>query len=107
MISEWEANEGYLETGITLTSLAVRFNTNTAYLSYVFNSLLGISFSDFLAEKIVKYLISFVWNNPRTIKEKSRIQLAEMIGFQSIDAYNSAFKKQTGKTPKQYFSDIY
>lgn len=107
MISEWEANEGYLETGITLTSLAVKFNTNTAYLSYVFNNLLGISFSDFLAEKRVKYLISFVRNNPHTIKEKSRIQLAEMIGFQSIDAYNSAFKKQTGKTPKQYFSDIY
>ncbi len=106
MITEWEVNEGFLETGITLTSLASKFNTNTAYLSYVFNSLLGTSFSEFLAEKRVKYLISFVRNNPSVIKEKSRIQLAEMIGFQSIDAYNSAFKKQTGKTPKQYFSDI-
>ena len=105
-IQEWTTEKGFLNNNISLSSLATELNTNTAYLSQVFNKTIGVSFSEYISRCRVEYLISEVRKNPELISNKSSIQIAEMAGFMSIDAYTSAFKRHVGKTPRQYFTEI-
>jgi len=105
-ILQWSAEKKFLNSNVSLSSLAAELNTNTAYLSYVFNKIIGVSFSEYISKHRVEYLVSKVKENPKLISNKSSIQIAEMGGFMSIDAYNSAFKKYLGKTPRQYFMEI-
>ena len=105
-IQIWTSEKGFLNNNISLSSLATELNTNTAYLSQVFNKNLGVSFSEYISSCRVEYLISEVRKTPELIFNKSSIQIAEMAGFMSIDAYTSAFKKHVGKTPRQYLTEI-
>jgi YesN/AraC family two-component response regulator len=105
-IQQWTIEKGFLNNNISLSSLATELNTNTAYLSQVFNKNIGVSFSEYISNCRVEYLISEVKKDPELISNKSSIQIAEMAGFMSIDAYNSAFKRHVGKTPRQYFTEI-
>jgi YesN/AraC family two-component response regulator len=105
-ILQWSAEKKFLNSNVSLSSLAAELNTNTAYLSCVFNKIIGVSFSEYISKHRVEYLVSKVKENPKLISNKSSIQIAEMGGFMSIDAYNSAFKKYLGKTPRQYFMEI-
>lgn len=105
-IQQWTSEKGFLNKNISLSSLATELNTNTAYLSQVFNKNIGVSFSEYISSCRVKYLISEVRKNPELMSNKSSIQIAEMAGFMSIDAYTSAFKRHVGKTPRQYFTEI-
>jgi len=105
-IQQWTFEKGFLNNNISLSSLATELNTNTAYLSQVFNKNIGVSFSEYISSCRVEYLISEVKKNPELISNKSSIQIAEMVGFMSIDAYTSAFKRHVGKTPRQYFTEI-
>ena len=102
----WTSEKRFLNKNISLSSLATELNTNTAYLSQVFNKNIGVSFSEYISSCRVEYLISEVRKNPELISNKSSIQIAEMAGFMSIDAYTSAFKRHVGKTPRQYFTEI-
>ena len=105
-IKQWTSEKGFLNNNISLSSLATELNTNTAYLSQVFNKKIGVSFSEYISSCRVEYLISEVRKNPELMSNKSSIQIAEMAGFMSIDAYTSAFKRHVGKTPRQYFAEI-
>jgi len=105
-IQQWTSEKGFLNNNISLSSLATELNTNTAYLSQVFNKNIGVSFSEYISSCRVEYLISEVRKTPELISNKSSIQMAEMAGFMSIDAYTSAFKRHVGKTPRQYFTEI-
>jgi len=105
-IQQWTSKKRFLNNTISLASLATELNTNTAYLSHIFNKKMGVSFSKYISRCRVEYLISEVRETPELISNKSSIQLAEMAGFMSIDAYTSAFKRHVGKTPRQYFIEI-
>lgn len=105
-IQQWTSEKGFLNNNISLSSLATELNTNTAYLSQVFNRNIGVSFSEYISSCRVEYIISEVRKNPELISSRSSIQIAEMAGFMSIDAYTSAFKRHVGKTPRQYFTEI-
>ncbi len=105
-IQQWTSEKGFLNSNISLSSLATELNTNTAYLSQVFNKNIGVSFSEYISSCRVEYLISEVKKSPELLSNKSSIQIAEMAGFMSIDAYTSAFKRHVGKTPRQYFTEI-
>jgi len=50
------------------------------------------------------YLKTLINHDPNLMKKTSTIQLAEMTGFNSIDAFNNAFKVHTGKTFRQNFN---
>ena len=105
-IQQWTSKKRFLNNTISLASLATELNTNTAYLSHIFNKKMGVSFSEYISRCRVEYLISEVRETPELISNKSSIQLAEMAGVMSIDAYTSAFKRHVGKTPRQYFIEI-
>lgn len=105
-LRKWEEEKKYLNSGVTLSSLSSDVGSNTTYLSKYFNQELGVSFSTYLGKIRINYLLKQIKSNPEIFYKKSSIQIAESLGFKSIDAYNRAFKLTTGNTPSQYIKSI-
>lgn len=105
-LKEWENEKEFLNPSTTLASLAVLLETNTSYLSRYFNQELQVSFSNYLSKLRINHLLHLIQSNPSIIKSKSSIQIAESLGFKSIDAYYRAFKITTGSTPNQYLKKV-
>ncbi|MEM7298398.1 MAG: AraC family transcriptional regulator, partial [Bacteroidota bacterium] len=90
----------YKNTDITLKSLSGQLNVSTQILSLVINQKSKMNFNSFInhhrIEEAIKVMRDEKHNN-LTIAA-----IAFEIGFNSLSSFNSAFKKQIGKTPKNY-----
>jgi AraC-like DNA-binding protein len=90
----------YLTPSITVQDVAEKLNSQPRQVSQVINELSGQNFIDFIntyrIEEAKKMLA-----NPK-FKKYSIIGILYEAGFNSKTAFNTAFKKQTGCTPKEY-----
>jgi AraC-like DNA-binding protein len=90
----------YKNPELSLTTLAKKLNTNPSFLSKVINSGFGINFNDFVNRyrvQEVKTSLSDPDNANITI-----MSLAYDAGFNSKATFNRAFKKFTGKNPRDF-----
>lgn len=101
-LKTWEQNKGFLEK-TNLNDLAKKLETNNLYLTLYFKSK-NTTYKKYIYAMRCDFLIALINEDPSLLKKKSTIQLAEMTGFNSIDAFNNAFKAHTGKTFRQNFS---
>ncbi|MBX7240105.1 MAG: helix-turn-helix domain-containing protein [Bacteroidia bacterium] len=92
----------YLNPDISLPDLAEKMNTNTSVLSYVINKGFNKNFNDFINELRVNLCIQKM-KNP-AFSHYTLLGIAFSCGFNSKTTFNRAFKKTTGKNPKEYFS---
>ncbi len=95
-----ENEKPYLNYDVSLNSLAQALNTNSKYLSYLINKEFKTNFSSFINTYRIeeaKILLSNPVNDIYTIET-----IAEMTGFKSKSAFNTAFKKFTNLTPSKY-----
>lgn len=95
-----EEQKLYLNPNLTLQELSRRLNIHYNHLSRIINERFGLSFNDF----INKYRIEEVkirLSDPGK-KKKSILEIMYDTGFYSKSAFNTAFKKFTGKTPSEY-----
>jgi AraC-like DNA-binding protein len=90
----------YLTPSITVQDIAEIMDVQPRQVSQVINELAGQNFIDFIntyrIEEAKKMLA-----NPK-YKKYSIIGILYEAGFNSKTAFNTAFKKQTGCTPKEY-----
>lgn len=95
-----EKEKPYLETGLTLPMLARMLDISPHRLSQVINAKLNKTFFDFVneyrVEEAKRALIS-----PESDRFSIR-GIAVDAGFNSKNAFYSAFKKSTGMTPSQF-----
>jgi AraC-like DNA-binding protein len=89
----------WCEPDLTLTELARRLGTNTAYLSRAVNEGLGMNFNAFInrmrAEEVARRLRADP--APRDL-----LQLALDSGFSSKATFNRAFRAEFGVTPSEF-----
>lgn len=95
-----ETEKPYLDSRLTLPQLASRLGLSTNYLSQIINEQLEINFFDFVngyrIEEAKKRLVADNEAN------KNVLTIALDSGFNSKTAFYTAFKKNTGMTPKQF-----
>lgn len=93
-------NKPYLEPELTLSDLAKQVKTNTSVLSKVINDGTGRNFNDF----INAYRVQEVINKLKAGEQQTQtlLGIAYDGGFNSKATFNRAFKKVTGKTPKEF-----
>jgi len=100
-----ESRKVFLSNNFKLTTMAKQLNTNTAYLSKILNEHKGISFSEYVNDLRINYLLKELEQNP--IFRKYTIQtISEEIGYKSSTTFIKAFKDRTKMTPSQYIKGL-
>ncbi|NLR91297.1 MULTISPECIES: helix-turn-helix domain-containing protein [Flammeovirga] len=92
----------YTNPRLTLPDLARTLNTNTHDLSKVINEGYNKNFYDYINGYRVEAFVKEVLSDEA--QELTYLGHAYNVGFNSKTAFNRAFKKETGKTPTQYFN---
>ena len=89
----------YLNSSITLTEIAQKLNIAPCSLSQIINETFQQNFRDF----VNKYRIEESKRLLTQLNQNLNIMgIALDAGFNSKSAFNSAFKKHTGVTPKEF-----
>ena len=97
---EMEVNSYFTNNLASLAGLAKQINESSHHVSQVINEKMNRSFFELLAFYRVeqaKRLIKKDTDGKITIEE-----LAEMVGYNSKSAFNTAFRKFTSKTPSEF-----
>lgn len=94
----------FLNPNFTQQFVAKKIKTNTAYLSYVVNKYYEQSFSSYLNDLRIKFIIEQIESNPK-FREYTTQAIAESAGFKNADSFTISFKKKTGLTPFQYITE--
>ncbi|MDW5290239.1 helix-turn-helix domain-containing protein [Formosa sp. PL04] len=99
-----DSSKPYLNPKLTISEIADKLNTNPQRLSQVINEKTGMNFNDainsFRIEE-AKLLLASENYNKLTIEA-----IAHKSGFNSKSPFYTAFKKNTGLTPKQFITSV-
>lgn len=90
--------EVYKDPELSLQSMADLVNLSIHQLSELINHELGKNFSTYVMEFRVKAAIKELKNN----EHSTILSIALSVGFNSNSAFYSAFRKITGKSPKEF-----
>ena len=99
-----ETKKMFLKEDLTLIMLSNLINTNKSYISQIINEKFEKNFSSFINEyriKEARKLLSQEENWGITIES-----IGNSVGFKSISAFNTAFKKYTGITPSYFMNTV-
>jgi len=88
----------FLESDLSLQSLADRVKISPHHLSQILNEKLEKSFYDYVNEQRVEYARQLLLTEPR----RSIIDIAFQSGYNSKNSFYNAFKRHTGTTPSDY-----
>lgn len=104
-LKNFEKENFFLSSSITLNSLAKELNTNASYLSKTINYEKGQSFTKYLTELRVQYAIKKL-NSDMTFRKYTIKAIAEESGFKTSESFARAFEKTTGVKPSKYLKKI-
>ena len=92
--------KNFLDTALTLESVAGKMSLSKGYLSKLINTELGMSFSEYLNNLRVEEAKAYL-ANPE-FSNYTLVAIGLEAGFNSKSAFNASFKKVTGVTPSEY-----
>ena len=104
-LEEFEANQLFLQSNLTLSQLCKSFKTNSAYLSKIINTQKGTNFSNYLNQLRIKYLLNLLSTSNKYHKHSIK-DLAELGGFTSARHFSNAFFQETTLRPYEYIKQL-
>lgn len=104
-LKKLEEKTYFLRQDCTLHNMAKRLKTNTTYLSKVINTHLGKSFSTYVNDLRINYVIIELKKNKR-LRSYSVKAIAEEMGYKNANIFSRYFKEVTGITPSVYIKKI-
>ena len=100
-----EDQKGYLKSNLNAKDLAKSFGSNSSYLSKVINTFKEKSFSAYINDLRIEYVIDKLKADP--IFRKYTIKaIAQDIGFNNAEAFSKAFYKKTGIYPSYFIKEL-
>lgn len=103
--NQFEDDKGFLNRNLTLDSLAKEFLSNRDYLSKAVKELKDKSFSHYINELRINYVIEELKTNPK-LRKLTVAGIAEEAGFNNSESFATAFKKITGTLPSYYIKAL-
>lgn len=94
----------YQNSELTLTDLAKKLETNASVISKTINQGFQMNFNDCINNYRIEAVKNSFANGEH--KKSTLLGIAYDCGFNSKATFNRAFKKNTGKTPKEFLSNI-
>ncbi len=101
----FENNKEFLDSSITLSSLAKLLNTNTNYLSKIINHDKGKNFSSYLNDLRIKYTIEKLKKDTKFMRYSIK-GIAYEVGFNNETSFAKAFYKNTGLYPSYFIKQL-
>lgn len=86
-----------LTSDLTLNSLATNLNVNSSYLSTLFKKETGVTLTEYVNRKRIEHAILLLNTTNMQIQT-----IAQHCGISDVNYFTKLFKKQIGKTPKEY-----
>ena len=90
-----------LDAKLSIKSFAQRYNLSPRHLSRIFSEQTGVSLRQYILQRKLAAAKKMLYNPRFSVKE-----ISVSLGFNSESYFCSFFKKQTGKTPKQYAENV-
>jgi AraC-like DNA-binding protein len=104
-LAKFEENNDFLQSNISVASLSKRFKTNSKYLSKVINMNKNKSFSNYVNELRINYVIEELKVNSKFRRYTIRA-IANEIGFNTTEAFSKSFYKTTGIYPSFFMKEL-
>lgn len=95
-----KSKKPHLQPTITLPMLAQTLSIPRHHLSQVINESFNLNFNDFINKYRIDEALGMLQD--RSHHNGTILEIAFQVGFNSKSTFNSAFKKHTGQTPKEY-----
>lgn len=89
--------EKYMQTDLSLTTLADRFNTSEAYISYFFKEQTGVNFSDYLESIRMTHAKRMLTESEMPVNE-----ISAWVGYYSLNSFSRAFKRANGLSATEF-----
>ncbi len=104
-LEKFEKNKEFLNSKISIASLAKSIGTNPNYLSKAVNHYKEMSFSQYINTLRIKYSIDALENN--TVYRKYTLKaIAAEFGFNNTESFSKAFYKETGTKPSFFIKNL-
>ena len=100
LLNHFKDDKPYLDSQLSLNSVANHLEIHPNKLSFLINELIEINFNEFINQYRLKHFKKIALN-PK-FKNITILGLAYDSGFNSKTVFNTFFKKETGITPKQW-----
>lgn len=104
-LATFEKSKTYLNSNINLNSLASNLSTNSKYLSKVINQNKKKSFTQYINDLRIEYLIEKLHSDSSYSKYSIKA-LAEEIGFKTSNSFSRAFFKKMETYPSHYIEEL-
>lgn len=104
-LKEFELNKDFLNSTITLQSLAEKLDTNTSYLSKYINTINGINFATYISNLRIKYAIQMLQEDAR-YRSYTIAAIASEVGFSNTRSFTNHFKRITGITVSYFIKKL-
>lgn len=101
----FEKEKQFLNAYISIQSLAQDFNTNTKYLSSIINHTFQKSFTHYINDLRIDYIVKELKNN-KQLRKFTINSIAEEAGFNTGESFSKAFFKRTGIKPSYFIKEI-
>lgn len=90
-------DDHYIDSNLSLTSIAESLNMNAVYLGKQFKSIVFKSISEYINDVRISKAVEFLHNSSYTIDD-----ILEKVGWESKKYFFTVFKKNYGVTPNEY-----
>jgi AraC-like DNA-binding protein len=104
-LNQFEESNAFLVKNLTINELSKNFKTNAKYLSNIINTYKNKSFTAYLNELRIDYVIQRLKKDQKF--QKYTIQaIADEIGFSYPPTFSNAFRKKTGINPSYFIRQL-
>ena len=89
--------QAHYSEDLSLDLIAAQIKVSSTYLSHIFSQEQGIGVQEYLTNQRIQHAKQLLTETDYKVYE-----IANMVGYSNAVYFNKVFKKQTGKTPKEY-----
>ena len=104
-LERFELEKGYINTGLSLKSLATSMDTNSSYLSKYINAIKGVNFSRYVNTLRIHSIMEVLQVNSK-IRSYTIDAIAEEAGFSNTRSFSNHFKRVTGINPSYFLKKL-
>ncbi|WP_075342673.1 helix-turn-helix domain-containing protein [Tenacibaculum agarivorans] len=102
---DFEKNLSYLNPQVSLKHVADQLETNSSYLSKVINQHKNQTFSNYISQLRINYVVNELKNNSKMRKYTVKA-IAEEVGFKNTESFSKAFYKFTNVKPSYFIKEL-